>query len=123
MVANTGIWPKKITVDSKIVTILSGATYDNFPKALKEIITNSYDADASEVRITIDERGETITVEDNGWGLSESDFDFYLRIAGKSRTSRELTISGRKRIGQFGVGFLAVFPFCRNYNIESKKKG
>lgn len=118
-----GSWPKKITVDKRIITILSGSTYNNFPKALKEIITNSYDADASEVRISIDINGETITVEDNGLGLSESDFDFYLRIAGKTRSARDYTLSGRKRIGQFGVGFLSVFPFCRTYNIESKKKG
>jgi predicted nuclease of predicted toxin-antitoxin system len=118
-----GNWPKKITVDKRIITILSGSTYNNFPKALKEIITNSYDADASEVKISVDVKGETITVEDNGHGMSESDFDFYLRIAGKTRSTREFTLSGRKRIGQFGVGFLSVFPFCRTYNIESTKKG
>lgn len=117
------IWPKKITVDKRIVTILSGSTYNNFPKALKEIITNSYDADASEVKIWIDAKNESITVEDNGIGMSEDDFDFYLRIAGKSRSTREFTLAGRKRIGQFGVGFLSAFPFCRTYNIESKKKG
>lgn len=118
-----GTWPKKITVDKRVITILSGSTYNNFPKALKEIVTNSYDADASEVRITIDVESETITVEDNGLGMSETDFDFYLRIAGKTRSSREFTLSGRRRIGQFGVGFLSVFPFCKNYNIESTKRG
>jgi len=116
-------WPKKITVDKRIITILSGSTYNNFPKALKEIITNSYDADASEVRVSVDVDKETITVEDNGIGMSENDFDFYLRIAGKSRSTREYTLAGRKRVGQFGVGFLSVFPFCRTYNIESTKKG
>ena len=84
-----GNWPKKITVDKRIITILSGSTYNNFPKALKEIISNSYDADASEVKITVDIKGETITVEDNGLGMSESDFDFYLRIAGKTRSTKE----------------------------------
>jgi hypothetical protein len=123
MDASIGNWPKKITVDKRIITILSGSTYNNFPKALKEIITNSYDADASEVKIWVDTKSETITIEDNGVGMSESDFDFYLRIAGKNRSTREFTFSGRKRIGQFGVGFLSVFPFCRTYNIESKKKG
>jgi len=123
MSTTTGNWPKKITVDKRIITILSGSTYNNFPKALKEIITNSYDADASEVKISVDIINETITVEDNGLGMSEGDFDFYLRIAGKTRSTREFTLSGRKRIGQFGVGFLSVFPFCRTYNIESTKKG
>lgn len=123
MASSESSWPKKITVDKRIVTILSGSTYDNFPKALKELITNSYDADASEVKINIDIKKELITIEDNGIGMNESDFDFYLRIAGKTRSKTESTLSGRKRIGQFGVGFLSVFPFSKNYNIESKKRG
>ncbi|HEV8286649.1 MAG TPA: ATP-binding protein [Chitinophagaceae bacterium] len=122
MTDQANIWPKHISVDKRIVTILSGSTYDNFPRALKEIIVNSYDADASEVKVEIDTNKEKITLEDNGMGMNETDFDFYLRIAGKSRTQREFTLSGRKRIGQFGVGFLSVFPFCRNYIIESKKR-
>lgn len=30
---------------------------------------------------------------------------------------------GRKIIGQFGVGFLSIFPFFKSYHIESKKSG
>lgn len=116
-------WPKKITVDKRIVKILSIATYQNFPKALKEIITNSYDAGASLVQIDIDEINEIITITDNGEGMSEEEFDFYLRIAFRSRTKKIVTKTGRKVIGQFGVGFLSVFPFCNQYEIESKKRG
>jgi len=123
MTVQEEIWPKKISVDKRIVEILSGSTYQNFPKALKEIITNSYDADASNVKVTIDLKNEIITVEDNGLGMSESDLDFYFRIAGKTREKEALTISGRRRIGKFGVGFMSVFPFCKYYNIESTKRG
>jgi predicted nuclease of restriction endonuclease-like (RecB) superfamily len=55
---NTSNWPKKITVDKNIVSILSQSTYDNFPQALKELVTNSYDADAKEVRVSIDLKEE-----------------------------------------------------------------
>ena len=48
------IWPKSIKVDKRIVKLLSGATYENFPKALKELIVNSYDADATKVDVNID---------------------------------------------------------------------
>ncbi len=117
------IWPKSIKVDKRIVKLLSGATYENFPKALKELIVNSYDADAGKVDISIDLKKELISIEDNGHGMSELDFDFYLRIAFQSREKEGETVSGRKIIGQFGVGFLSVFPFCKNYYIESSKRG
>jgi hypothetical protein len=116
-------WPKSISVDKRIVQILSKSTYESFPNAIKEIITNSYDADSSKVNITIDVKNEMIIVEDNGWGMSENDFDLYLRIAGEDRDKKGRTFSKRYIIGQFGVGFLAVFPFFQNYYIESKKAG
>lgn len=122
MVERKDIWPKKITVDKRIVSVLSQSTYDNFPRALKELVTNSYDADAKAVHITINLDKETVTILDTGRGMNEEDFEFYLRIAGKTRKKEDNTTpSGRKIIGQFGVGFLSIFPFFKNYKIESKK--
>jgi hypothetical protein len=121
---NLDKWPKTITVDKRIVGILSVSTYKNFPRALKEIITNSYDADATQVTIDIDVDDEKIVIEDNGKGMNSEDFGFYLRIAGKDRKkNKSETELGRKIIGQFGVGFLSVFPFFKNYRIESSKAG
>ena len=116
-------WPKHISVDKRIVQILSGSTYENYPKAVRELITNSYDADATEVRITFDELKQTITVSDDGTGMSENDLDLYFRIAGRHREKTPQTKSGRDIVGQFGVGFLAIFPFCNEFRIESKRKG
>ncbi|MBA3283720.1 MAG: hypothetical protein H0U27_01495, partial [Nitrosopumilus sp.] len=51
-------------------------------------------------------------------------FSFYIRIAGKKREKEDNTTPlGRKIIGQFGVGFLSIFPFFKSYHIESKKSG
>jgi hypothetical protein len=116
-------WPKHISVDKRIVQVLSGSTYENFPKAVREIVTNSYDADATEVRITCDEVKQTLTVSDNGTGMSENDLDLYFRIAGRHREKTPQTKSGRDIVGQFGVGFLSIFPFCNEFRIESKRKG
>lgn len=123
MTEQQNTWPKHISVDKRIVRILSASTYDNFPNALKEVITNSYDADASTVDIKINLKTETIIIEDNGVGMSESDFSLYLRIAGMKREKRQKTDSGRYIVGQFGVGFLSVFPFFKNFSIETKVKG
>src|SRR6185295_6890570 len=57
-------------------------------------------------------------------GMDESDFTFYLRIAGKKREKESnFTSLGRPIIGQFGVGFLSIFPFFKSYHIETKKLG
>lgn len=118
------IWPKHIAVDKRIVQILSGSTYTNFPSAIRELIINSYDADAEVVVVDIDLNKEIITIRDDGKGMSEEDFSFYLRIAGKTRKKDENITKGRRQIvGQFGVGFLSVLPFCEKYLIETKKKG
>lgn len=118
------IWPKNITVDKRIVKILSESTYENFPRALKELVTNSFDADAKTVLISVNLKDEQIIIEDDGKGMDDSDFTFYLRIAGKKREKESnVTPFGRSIIGQFGVGFLSIFPFFKSYSIETKKLG
>ena len=116
-------WPKQISVDKRIVKILSESTYENFPNALKEIITNSYDARANKVSLDVNIKKEKISIVDDGIGMTESDFDFFLRIAGKTRQRKEISGSKRKIIGQFGVGFVSIFPFFESFQIESKKSG
>lgn len=112
-------WPKHLKVDKRIVPLLSKATYENFPRALRELISNAYDADATRVTIKIGQEAKSIILEDNGNGMTPEQFDFYLRIAGRQRGKRESPKFKRKRIGQFGVGFLAVFPFTQNLEIIS----
>ncbi|HMN26421.1 MAG TPA: ATP-binding protein, partial [Ignavibacteriaceae bacterium] len=62
--------------------------------------------------------------KDDGKGMNEEDFSFYLRIAGKSRKKdSQQTKAKRNIVGQFGVGFLSALPFCQRYIIETKRKG
>ena len=118
------IWPKKITVDKSIIKILSGSTYANFPSAIREIIVNSYDADATFVTVNVDIENEIIEINDDGRGMDEHEFSLYIRIAGKSRKREsKMTMSKRRVIGQFGIGFLSILPFCEKYEIRSKKRG
>ena len=75
-------WPKRITVERKIVNLLSRSLYADFPRAIREAVSNSFDADATVVRIQIDLLHKEIIIEDNGVGMSVEKFDNYLRIAG-----------------------------------------
>jgi hypothetical protein len=115
-------WPKRLQVDKRIVSLLSASTYESFPKALREAVSNAYDADATRVDITIDLDGGAVTILDNGRGMTADEFDFFLRIAGKTSATTRSRL-GRSRIGQFGIGFLAVFPFCEMLEVESTTAG
>jgi hypothetical protein len=112
-------WNEHLSVDAKIVKLLSSATYEDFPSALRELVSNSYDADATEVRIVIDLKNDLIEISDNGNGMTREEFGFFLRIAGQER-ERDLSRNfARKRIGQFGIGFLAIFPFGKQIRVSS----
>jgi hypothetical protein len=112
-------WRKHISVDRRIVRLLSASTYEDFPGALKEMVSNAYDADATAVDIRIDLENEVITITDDGNGMTPSEFDFFLRIAGQRRGRRISPEFGRRRIGQFGIGFMAIFPFGKRIQVVS----
>ena len=116
-------WPKHLSVDKRIILLLSASTYESFPRALREIVSNSYDADATHVEIELSTKDRPLAVTDNGSGMTPEEFDFFLRIAGRQRSRTRTTVLGRKRIGQFGIGFLAMFPFCEIVEVESTVAG
>jgi hypothetical protein len=116
---NQDTWPKNLSVDIRIIKLLSAKTYEDFPNALRELISNAFDADASEVSVTVDLEKDNIEISDDGNGMTPSDFDFFLRIAGQQRGKNISPVFKRKRIGQFGIGFLAIFPFGKTIRIIS----
>lgn len=99
---------------------LSGI-YPTFVSAFKELVSNAYDADATLVTIRFSADLSTITVEDNGVGMTPFEFrDEYIRIGGSvQRRGEDLTASGRRPIGRKGIGFLAVARYCRQIEIHS----
>ncbi|PIU72136.1 hypothetical protein COY26_03395 [Candidatus Woesearchaeota archaeon CG_4_10_14_0_2_um_filter_33_10] len=113
-----------LKVDSKVVSHLSIGLYKNFSRAIKELVSNAYDALATEVKINLDLKSKRLIIKDNGKGMNKTDIENNLLTIGKT-TPRTAGIVGlgRKRIGQFGVGFLAVFPYCKSIYIISKKEG
>jgi signal transduction histidine kinase len=96
------------TVDAALLRELGERLVGQPHVALVELIKNGYDADASHVDVSYGD--DTITVLDDGHGLTAKDFhDYWLRIGSThkemQRYSRRL---GRSLTGQKGVGRLAV---------------
>lgn len=77
-------------VDPKLAELL-GETYKSTEDAIKELVDNSFDADADEVRITLPtvlSEDPVVTIIDNGAGMKEMELRTeYLKIA-SSRASR-----------------------------------
>src|ERR1051325_3436620 len=107
-------------VDPAVIRELSGI-YKPFVKAFKELISNAYDADASQVKIKLADDLTSIEVLDNGRGLTPIEFrrDF-TKIGGSYTRSRgQLTHKGRPIIGSKGIGFLAVARYCSKMEVVS----
>ena len=61
-------------ISLSILNHLGRNLYRNFITVLGEAISNSWDADAKNVQITIDREANLLVVKDDGEGMSESDF-------------------------------------------------
>jgi hypothetical protein len=112
-------------ITPSIIHELSGV-YSNFTRAFKEIISNSYDADATDVIIEFADDFEWVTIQDNGVGMTPLEFqNDYLRIGNDpEKRDSDQTPSGRPRIGRKGIGFLSLARYCKSAEIltHSEKK-
>ena len=117
-----GTLPNK--VNAEVVSHLSFGLYRNFARAVKELISNSYDAGATEVKIKLDLDNDLIIVRDNGKGMTLKEIeDKFLHIARRTPLTENIDELGRKRIGSFGIGFLSIFPYCKELQLITKKEG
>src|SRR5207237_1520008 len=72
-------------IDPSILRELSGV-YKPFVKAFKELVSNAFDADADTVRVVFADDFSSVTVTDDGQGMSALDFrNDFARIGGGSR--------------------------------------
>ena len=76
-------------VGANAVVQLGENLYKNTYGVLIEYITNSYDADASFVKINIDRIKGTVTIEDDGVGMTLDELgDNFLKVGNNRRKSK-----------------------------------
>lgn len=107
-------------IDPSILRELSGV-YKPFVKAFKELISNAYDADADTVRVAFTDDFSSVTVTDDGQGMTPFEFrtDFARIGGGSRRWAGDRTRRDRLRIGSKGIGFLALARYCDRLRVES----
>lgn len=111
-------------VGANAVVQLGENLYKNTYGVLIEYITNSYDADASFVKINIDRIKGTVTIEDDGIGMTLDELgDNFLKVGNNRRkkytnrmTNKERLVTGRK-----GFGKLACFGLFKSFKVDTYK--
>jgi molecular chaperone HtpG len=132
---------------AQLLHLVTHSLYSNKEIFLRELISNASDAcdklrfealnnnalfeDAPnlEVRVSFDKSARTLTITDNGIGLSQQEAidnlgtiaksgtrDFMAKLSGDQKADAQL-------IGQFGVGFYSGFIVADRITVESRRAG
>src|SRR4051794_17176814 len=108
-----------IRARSHLLTLLGEELIGDDRLAIFELVKNGYDADATEVAITLNlsPPNPTIVVQDSGSGMTLEDItDKWLELATDSRRKNPSLRSKKFRrlpLGEKGVGRIAVFKLGR----------
>lgn len=116
-------WSASVEVGERIVDLITGRIYRHLPNAIKELISNAWDADAKSVTVSVDLDARSITVSDDGRGMSKKELEEYPSIARSVKNEKDKTPGGRPYIGNFGVGIFSALAFCKKAIIETKQEG
>lgn len=106
----------------EVLNHLGRGLYRNFATVVAEAISNSWDAEATEVRIFIKQGEKEMTISDNGKGMNEDDFQGKFLRVGYSRRDDENNKSKRKVLGRKGIGKLAMLSISEKVTVISRKK-
>jgi molecular chaperone HtpG len=132
---------------AQLLHLVTHALYSNKDIFLRELVSNASDAcdklrfealnNAAlyenapnlEVRVAFDKEAKTLTITDNGIGMSEQEAIEHLGTIAKSGTKDFMSrLSGDQKqdaqlIGQFGVGFYSGFIVADQIVVESRRAG
>lgn len=116
----------KMTVDLSVVESLGINLYSNAAAVLSELVANAYDADATLVKIDWKQNGSTVTIADDGCGMTKKDLNDRFLVVGYKKRLTEGDISPRwKRpyMGRKGIGKLSIFSIAQEVTVYSTKRG
>lgn len=113
----------EIFAAQKIIADISSGLYRSPAAALKELVSNAYDADATTVVVSTDAPNfRTLVVRDDGVGMTIKKFLSVMNHIGGSRKriiGGDTTDRGRKIIGRIGIGMLAVAQLGYRFYVTS----
>jgi hypothetical protein len=119
--------PLVLKFDPNTIQHLGISLYSQLPSVLSELISNSWDADANNVRIEFIDSGEekSIIFQDDGEGMSFDELNKKYLLIGRNRRhdGEGVTPRGRRVIGKKGLGKLSIFGICNEIRVRTVKDG
>ena len=128
-----------LQVSVQIIKHISSGLYRSPASAIKELISNAFDADAPTVEVKFkfkkDNPGgfhiKSVSVEDTGKGIDLDDIYYtFTHIGLSSKTGegnpdKEVYTEDKKRpvIGRLGIGILSIASACNQFVVRTKKEG
>jgi hypothetical protein len=100
--------------------------YSNTPAVLSEVIANSYDADATNVNITISQDSDKIIIMDDGNGMSLQEINSKFLMVGYQKRENGEQFSkrfSRPVMGRKGIGKLSLLSIANVIEIHSISEG
>ena len=135
---------------SRLLDLMVHSVYSERDIFLRELVSNGADAceklryealadpgllgddSAFLITVVLDKEAKTLTVADNGIGMSQEDLTEALGTIARSGTRAFLTgesggegrrAAGKDLIGQFGIGFYSAFMVADRIDVETRRAG
>jgi len=116
----------QIRVHEKALAHLSRGLYRSPASALRELVSNAWDANATAVFISTNYPNfAQIAVQDNGDGFSRAEFEKLMAGGIGNSDKRQLDkplIHDRPLIGRLGIGLLGIAQICGSFEVSSMPK-
>ena len=112
-----GIEQIPVSINYDIISLFSEGLYKSPHKAIEELVSNSYDAEAGRVHVLLPEAGDgagprdPLWVIDDGHGMDVDGFRQLWRVADSTKNVPPAP-GKRAPIGQFGIGKLASYALA-----------
>jgi len=120
----------ELKFDPQTINHLGLKMYSTLPPALAELISNAYDADASQVTLKLlegDQNTREIIITDDGDGLSYNEINDKFLVIGRNRRMDDGDNPSkkfhRKPTGKKGLGKLALFGVANTITIRTIQEG
>ena len=112
-----------LTIELNALNHLGVSLYNSVPAVLSEAVANAWDADAQ--KVTIDTGHDSITIKDDGHGMTRDDCNEKFLTVGYARRAKDggLTPGGRAVIGRKGIGKLSLFSIANAIEVHTVKDG
>lgn len=113
----------RIKYDNNTINHLGIQLYSSFPPVIAELVSNAYDAEAEEVIIKINYSENSVSIKDNGHGMTHDEINDCFLVIGRNRRKDNdsgLSKNGKRFVtGKKGLGKLAVFGIANIIEVTS----